>query len=105
MQELLIINIPEIQLQTVFYPGFSKQNITNKILVVGKFDDNHVLYCHKPNFVTAAAWYGLICIANEGQELYIVFPFRRRQEKIICYFAMYFRVGLSILAYYNSIGY
>ena len=44
-------HILEIQLQTVFYPGFSKQNITSvqapilgkKILLADKCD-NHVLY-------------------------------------------------------------
>ena len=34
------------------------------------------------NFVTAAAWYGPVCKAN-GRARTIVFPFRRRQKKVI----------------------
>ena len=66
-----MFDIPEIQLQIVFYLGFSKRNITSvqapilgrKILLADK-SDNHVLYRRYPNFLTAAACYGLVCKAN-----------------------------------------
>ena len=83
----MIINVPEVYLQTVFYSGFSKQTITSVqalilVLIVDK-SVNHVLY---RNFVTAAAWCGLMCKANG---MAIVFPFGRRWKKDIvlqCFF-------------------
>ena len=41
------------------------------------------------NFVTAAAWYGLVCKAN-GRARTIVFLFQRRQKKLHV-LQMYFR--------------
>ena len=83
-----MINIPEIQLQTVFYLGYSKRNITSvqapvlgKNVLLADKSDNHVLYSRWSNFVTAAAWYGLVCKAN-GRARTIVFPFRKRQKKL-----------------------
>ena len=55
------------------------------MLIADKSDD-HVFYHHLSNFVTAAAWYGLVCKAN-GMARTIVFPFRRRRKKgIDCIF-------------------
>ena len=78
----MIINIPEIQLQTVFYLGDSKRNITSvqapvlgkNILLVDK-SDNHVLYsrwsktvpCCRPNAYWAL--YVIVVSMDSGQEL------------------------------------
>ena len=52
----MIINILEIQLQTVFYPGYSKRNITSvQVTVLGK---NNLL--SDKCITTAAVWYGFV---------------------------------------------
>ena len=93
----MIINIPEIQLQTVLYLGYSKRNITSvqapvlgKNILLADKSDNHVLHRRWSNFVTAAAWYGLACKAN-GRARAIVFPFRKRQKKLRVVLQMYFQ--------------
>ena len=58
-----------------------KHQFSGKILIADKSDD-HVFYRRLSNFVTAAAWYGLVCKAN-GMARTIVFPFRTRREKVI----------------------
>ena len=99
----VLIYIPEIQLQTVFYLGFSKRNITfiqapilrKKILLADK-SDNHVLYRHQPNFVTAAAWYGLICKANgrKGKNYCLSFP-----EEVEKSYSLFYNVFLDVILY------
>ena len=75
------MNIPEIQFQTVFYPGFSKRNITSiqapilskKILLADK-SDNH--YCIVASQILYLLQHGMGLYAKpmEGQELSSSFP-------------------------------
>ena len=52
-----LINIPEIQPQTVFYGNITpvQAPILGKKILLADKSDNHVLYRRQPNFVTAAA--------------------------------------------------
>ena len=72
-------------LQTVFYHGILQ---TFKHLSSEKKSDSdkfnsHLVYRREPNLVIASAiaWYGLVCKSN-GRSRTIVFPFRRRREKV-----------------------
>ena len=58
-----------------------KHQFSGKILLADKSDD-HVFYHRLSNFVTAAAWYEHLCKAN-GMTRTIIFPFKRRREKVI----------------------
>ena len=88
---MLMVDSQHTWNSTLFYPGFSKQNITSVQAPILRNNsnsgqvDNHVL-CHRlPNFVTAAAWYGIVFKAN-GMARTIAFPFRRRRKNVICCF-------------------
>ena len=75
---------------------------SEKILIADK-SENHVLYRRLPKFVTAAAWYGLICKAN-GMARTIAFPFRRRQKKVVRCFTMHACVfGCGFLSSHTTI--
>ena len=60
----------------------------------------HVLYRHMPNLLQ----YGFISKTN-GRARTIVFPFRRRLEKVARCFTVYFWTWFSISAYYKSLRY
>ena len=67
MGQCLIINVREIQLQTFFYPGYSKQNITSvqapvlgkKNLLADKSDNNVLHRIASQNLATGVVQYGL----------------------------------------------
>ena len=102
----MIINVLEIQLQTVFYPGFSKRNITSvqasvleeRILLADKSDKYIVL------LATTAAWYGVADKVN-GRARTLVLPLRRRRQKSYELLYYVFSDVISIPAYRNSFGY
>ena len=65
---------------------------------------NHVLYSRWSNFVTAAAWYGLVCKPN-GRARTIV-SFSEEAEKVTrCFTNVFFRRDFLSPAYCNSLGY
>ena len=91
----MITNILEIQLQTVFYPGFSKLNIISvqapilrkEILFGDKCDDNHVAASQIWQLLLHA-WHGLVGKAN-GRASTLVFPFGGGGKKVTHCFIMY----------------
>ena len=91
----MITNILEIQLQTVFYPGFSKLNIISvqapslrkEILFGDKCDDNHVAASQIWQLLLYA-WHGLVGKAN-GRASTLVFPFGGGGKKVTHCFIMY----------------
>ena len=90
------VNILKIQLQTVFYPGFSKHIRSSTCPRKKKMLTSWQ--------VSAAAWHGLVCKAN-GRGRPTVFPFQRRRKQVVHCFTMYFRTWFSIPALYNSLWY
>ena len=94
----MIINILEIQLQTVFYPGYSKRNITSvQAPVLGKKNvladksDNNVLYR-----IAGQIWqplqYGMARPIN-GRATTIVFPFEGCGKKVThCFYNIFLDV-------------
>ena len=105
----MIINVLEIQLQTVFYPGFSKRNITSvqtpilekRILLANK-SDKYIMLLAK--FGTTAAWYGVADKVN-GRARMLVLPLWRRRQKSYELLYYVFLDMISIPTYHNSFGY
>ena len=108
MGQCLIINILEIQLQTVFDQGFSKWNITSvqapilekKILLVDKCD-NHVLYR-----ITSQIWQLLQHDIGCRQGQWKGKNYQRRwQKRYTLFYNVFSDMILYISAYYKSFSY
>ena len=93
------------QLQTVFYPGFSKRNTTSvqapvlgkRILLADK-SDNHVLY-HIASQIWQLLQHGMGSQAlgkASGRASILVFPFRRRCQKS---YALFYNVFSDMIFY------
>ena len=55
--------------------------------------DNRVVYRHEPNFVTAPAWYGLVCKANGRARTIHCFLFLEEAD------VMFYNVFLDVIFY------